>query len=164
MLKLFYGLFVGILLAIFVGVGVNVFYQSPVAPEYPSILNNCGKEATTEQQQAQKDYDAKNKVYMEKMKPYNRNVSIVALAIAVLFLAISLIFERRIPVIADGIMLGGVFTLLYSLGRSLASQDSKYSFAVVTVGLILSFVLGYVRFISPTKTKSSRRRKVARRR
>ena len=67
-------------------------------------------------------------------------------------LAISLAFEKKIKVIADGIMLGGLFSVLYSLGRSFASEDSKYTFVVVTIGLIVAIYLGYHRFIRAPKT------------
>ena len=85
--------------------------------------------------------------YNRKMKPYNRNVSAVTLSAAVILLTVSLAFEKKIKIIADGIMLGGVFTLLYSLGRSFASEDTKYTFVVVSVGLIVAIYLGYHRFI-----------------
>lgn len=44
-------------------------------------------------------------------------------------------------------MLGGLFVLLYSLGRGFASENSKYVFVVVTVGLVTVLYLGYHRFV-----------------
>lgn len=49
-------------------------------------------------------------------------------------------------VINGGIMLGGLFTLFYGLMRGFASQDSKYSFVAVSVGLVIVLFLGYRRF------------------
>lgn len=46
-------------------------------------------------------------------------------------------------------MLGGLFTLFYSIGRGFASEDSKYMFIMVSVGLLLVLFLGYHRFVSP---------------
>ncbi|QQS18821.1 hypothetical protein IPL68_02020 [Candidatus Saccharibacteria bacterium] len=43
-------------------------------------------------------------------------------------------------------MLGGLFTLIYSIGRGFASQNSKYVFIAITVGLALVIYLGYRRF------------------
>lgn len=149
MLKIAYTFFLGILLAIFVGFGIAAFYAQPTMPKWPVELNVVNKEQTPAQQQIQKDYDAKQEVWNEKMKPYNRNVSIFTLLAAVAFVAISLLFEQKISILADGVMLGGVFTLLYSMGRGFASQDSKYSFVVVTIGLGVAFALGYLRFIKP---------------
>lgn len=149
MLKIAYSFFLGILLAVFTGVGIAAFYSQPAMPKWPVELNIVNKEQTPDQQKLQKDFDAKQEVWNQKMKPYNRNVSIAALAIAVLFVAASLLFERKIKVLADGVMLGGVFTLLYSMGRGFASQDSKYSFVVSAIGLAVAFALGYMRFIRP---------------
>jgi hypothetical protein len=147
-LQLIYSLFLGLLLAIFIGVGVSTFYPGPKSPEYPVELNTYGKELTDEQTVKQRDFDQQIKEYDEKMKPYNRNVSIITLSAAVLLLAISLFLEKRnIKVIADGVMIGGLFTLIYSLGRGFAAQDSKYSFVVITIGLAIVLYLGYHRFV-----------------
>jgi hypothetical protein len=59
--------------------------------------------------------------------------------------------KKKVEVISDGVMLGGLFTLLYSLGRGFASQDSKYSFISITVGLMVVLYLGYHRFVRPKK-------------
>ena len=148
-LRIVYTFFLGILLAIFVGVGIDTFYESPPAPSYPVELNTYGKEMTDQQLALQQEWDKKSQAHEEKMKPYNRNVSVITMAAAVTLLTISIVFEKRMKVIADGVMLGGLFTLLYSIGRGLASEDSKYVFAVVTIGLILVLYLGYHRFVRP---------------
>lgn len=150
MLKIVYSFFLGILLAILVGVGVQAFYPQPEAPTYPTELNMIGKDGpTTEQQQLQKDFDAKQSVWNEQMKPYNRNVSIITMVAALIFVTVGLLLESRIGVLANGLVLGGVFTLLYSMGRGFASANSKYSFVVALTGVIVVTVLGYLRFIRP---------------
>jgi len=146
-LKLVYTFFLGLLLAIFVGVGINTFYAGPKAPEYPVELNTYGKEPSSEQVVRQREFDKKVEQHDKEMKPYNRNVSIVALSAAVIFLILSIVFEKKIRIIADGVMLGGLFTLLYSLGRGFASENSKYVFVTITVGLAIVLYLGYHRFV-----------------
>jgi biotin-(acetyl-CoA carboxylase) ligase len=147
MLKLAYTFFLGILLALFVGVGINTFYPGPTAPEFPAELNSYGKELTTEQAAVQRNFDKRMEQFNKDMQPYNRNVSMLALGAAVVFLAVSLAFEKRIKLIADGGMFGGLFTLLYSVGRGFASQDSKYMFIVISAGLVIVLYLGYRRFV-----------------
>lgn len=159
MLKLAYTFFLGILLAIFVGFGIAAFYEQPAMPKWPTELSTIGKEPSVEQEKIQKEFDAKQEVWNEKMKPYNRNVSIMTLLAAVIFVAISLLFEKKINILADGIMLGGVFTLIYSLGRGFASQDSKYSFLIVTIGLVIVLALGYLRFIRPNADLAAKLKK-----
>lgn len=147
-LRFMYTFFLGVLLAIFVGVGVNTFYPGPEPPEYPASLTTySNKEPTDEQQKAEKEFQEQIQQHEKDMQPYNRNVSIITLGAAVVLLTVSLVFEKKIKFIADGIMLGGLFTLFYSLGRSFASQDSKYIFGVVTVALVVVLYLGYHRFV-----------------
>lgn len=147
-LSIIYTFFVGLLLAVFVGFGINTFYTAPPAPEFPSVLNIVGKEPSSEQIAAQNKFDSQNRAYQAAMKPYNRNVSIMALGAAIILLAISLIFEHRIRFIADGVMLGGLFTLVYSLIRGFASGNSRYIFVVISIGLVVVLVLGYRRFVA----------------
>ena len=52
MLKIVYAFFLGILLAISVGMGVAAFYPQPEGPTYPSELNFVNKEPTQQQQQS----------------------------------------------------------------------------------------------------------------
>lgn len=147
-LKLVYTFFLGLLLALFVGFGTNTFYTAPVAPEYPASLDTLGKELTTKQIEVQNSYEKQSRDFeTKKMQPYHRNVSVITLVAAVILLVISLIVEKgKAHIINGGIMLGGLFTLFYGLMRGFASQDSKYSFVAVSVGLVIVLLLGYRRF------------------
>ena len=146
-LRLVYTLFLGVLLAVFVGVGTATFYTSPKMPQYPIELNTGGKVLTPTQIETQNNFDRQMRAYDNAMKPYNRNTSIITLCAGVIFLVISLVFEHRIKLLADGVLLGGLFTLIYSIGRGFASQDTKYTFLTVTIGLIVVVFLGYHRFV-----------------
>jgi hypothetical protein len=151
-IKLVYSLFLGILLAIFVGVGVNTFYPGPEWPEYPSELNySYENEPSEEQREKQKAYDDELKSYEEQSKSYSRNLSIILLAAAVALLVFSLQFEKKIKFISDGVMLGGLFTLLYSLTASFASKDDKLTFGVTTVAVVVVLFVGYLRFVKPSE-------------
>ncbi len=147
-LSIIYTLFVGLLMAFFVGFGINTFYAPPSSPQYPAILNGGQKEATNEQIAAQIKFDNQIKNYQMLMRPYNRNVSIITLIAAVVLLVISLIYENRIRFISDGVILGGLFTLVYSLIRSFASGDSRYIFMVISISLIVVLVMGYRQFVT----------------
>lgn len=147
LLKFIYTFFLGLLLALFVGVGVSTFYPGPTAPEYSVGLNTYGKEISPAQEAKQRAFDKKEQQYNKDMKPYNRNVSIITLVAAVILLTVSMLFEKRMKVIADGVMLGGLFTLIYSVGRGFASENSKYVFVAITIGLAIVLYLGYHRFV-----------------
>jgi hypothetical protein len=155
LLKFVYTVFLGGLLALFVGLGVSTFYAAPKAPEYPNVtpVSTDSKWPSAEEQKAQKKYDQEYKIYTEKDKTYSRNVSIITLSSSVLLLVISLAFERKIRILSDGIMLGGLFLLVYSIGRGFVSQSQKYTFVAVSVGVAVALILGYHRFVRPEKTK-----------
>lgn len=147
-LQLVYTFFLGILIAIFVGAGISTFYPSPERPELPAELSVNSKELTKEQEAKRIEFEESNRKFdKEVLGPYNRDVSIIALTLAVLLISISLAFQHRIKIIANGVMLGGIFTLLYSLGRGFASQDSKFIFIAATIGLLVVLFLGYTKFV-----------------
>lgn len=155
-LTIVYTFFLGLILALFIGLGISTFYTGPKAPEYPVETQAYSKEPTAEQERTQKEYELAYRSYDKDNQVYSRNVSMIALAGAVLLLVISFVFERRNQVIANGLLLGGVFTLLYSIVRGFVSQDTKYTFVAVSVGLVVALYLGYRRFThtqSPQKPK-----------
>ena len=160
LIKYVYIVFLGLILATFVGVGIAAFYKGPTYPETPASLK-YGRpfpEATTATPSAeyikeQEAYDAKSKDFQKQNDTYNRNVSMLALGFAVAMLIISLVFLKKIMVIADGILLGGVLTLAYSIVRGFNSNDDIYRFLVVGAGLISAMVLGYLKFVAPQAKK-----------
>lgn len=157
-LKLIYTFFLSLLIALFVGLGIDAFYPGPTAPDYPSALNLAKPECENyaELKTEQEKFDQAQKDFNEKSKTYNRNVSIISLVSAIIVMIASFAFLSKIKMIADGILLGGVFTTAYSIIRGLMSEDSRFRFLVVTVGLIIALVLGYVKFIHPKEQSSEK--------
>jgi len=154
LIKSLYTLFLAILISLFVGLGIDSFYREPTRPEYPTKLEviEPGKAGpNAEQLIAQKEFDSAQKKYTEELKKYNKNVSIVSLIAAIVILVVSLTFASKIKMIADGVLLGGVFITVYSIIRGFMSESSQFRFLVVTIGLIIALVLGYVKFIKPQK-------------
>lgn len=159
MLKFVYSFFLGLLLVVFVGMGVASFYPAPDAPEYPRSLETASVRPdgyTDEQRAADEKYQADSKDYSARINDYNRNVSMIVLAAAVILVVLGLTMHAKTDVIADGLLLGGTFTLLYSIGRSFAGGDPKYSFMVTSVGLIITMVVGYLKFISPQEVSKKK--------
>jgi len=152
-IKSIYTLFLALLIALFVGLGIDSFYQGPIRPEYPVELNFAKQnlEPTVEQQNIEKEYYEKQKEYDALSKIYNRNVSIIIIIASVIILIVSLTFMAKIKMIADGILLGGVFITAYAIIRGFMSDSSSFRFLVVTIGLIIALVLGYIKFIKPVK-------------
>lgn len=150
-IKFVYTIFLALLIALFVGLGISAFYPGPKEPLYPFQLDaeKPGCEETTELKNVREEYNRAQRDYTENFKPYSRNVSIISIAAAILILIASLTLLSKIKMIADGILLGGVFTTIYSIIRGVLSEDTKFRFLVVTIGLLIALVLGYIKFIKP---------------
>ncbi len=160
-LQVLYMLFLGIVIAALFGLGVDNFYPAPKAPEYPTILQNQQYKTvpTTAQTEAelaaQKQYDSAQKQYTEDMKPYTRNVSIIVMVLAVLALAVSLTVLSRWEILANGFLLGGVFSMAYSIIQGMISEDTKFRFLVICLAALVTLVLGYVKFVRPGEKQSN---------
>lgn len=158
-LRLVYTIFIGVLIATFVGVGIAAFYEGPKFPEPPSSLKLAESMGCKDPsvipglQKEQEEQDRQFKAYEQQSERYNRDVSIASLAAAIIILVISLTFFRKILLIADGLLLGGVLTLIYSIARGFGSGDNKFRFIVVTFGLVISLILGYLKFIKSAKAE-----------
>ena len=160
MLKFIYAVFIGVLFATLVGVGIAAFYPQPKAPEYPNASATFEKPVTeqTEAERAkfarqQAQYDKVFKDYQAKEQEYNRNVSIISLVAAVLALVVSLTLFKAIFIIADGLLFGGLLTLLYSIIRGFAVEDNIFRFIVVAIGFVIAITLGYIKFAPQEKKK-----------
>ncbi len=158
-IKIIYTFLIGIFLAVFVGVGIAAFYPGPKFPEQPAFLKYCSPEGlrvdnTSEYKSQIDNFDKEEKEYQIQSQLYNRNVSVASLIASIIIVITSLTLFKKILVIADGLLLGGVITLIYSVLRGFGSEDNMFRFLVVSVGLFISIFLGYVKFIKPSgKTK-----------
>jgi hypothetical protein len=158
LIKYVYIVFIGILLAAFVGVGIAAFYKGPKPPEYPVELqypeikeNAYMATPSAERVKLQQEQDSQFKEFRNRDEIYQRNVSIIALVAAVIMLVISLTLLKQIQVIADGLLLGGVITLGYSVVRGFGSNDDMVRFMVVSASLLVTIILGYIKFVRPVK-------------
>ena len=62
-------------------------------------------------------------------------------------MAVSLVRANQLPVISNGLLLGGVFAMVYGVGWIVATDTSVARFVVMTVALVITLALGYVRFV-----------------
>ena len=164
-LKYIYTVFLGVLLATFVGVGIAAFYPALKYPEtgYPRMVVPVTEpidkrlDATESARQRAESLETEktHKVFQEMSQTYSRNVSIISLTFAIVILLVSLTLVKNLAYIADGVLLGGVLTLLYSIVRGFESQDNMFRFVVVSIGLAIALVLGYLKFIKPSQEKST---------
>lgn len=151
MLVVVYKVFVGLLLAAFVGVGIAAFAPEPRFPEPPIPMMRPGAaaELSPETQRELDEYQRVSREFRVELGVYNRNVSALSAAAAIVMLALSLTMLRRIDLFSDGFLLGGILTFGYSILRGFVAEDNMFRFVVVSIGLLIALGLGYVRFIRP---------------
>lgn len=156
LLKAIYVVFLGLIIALFDGLGIAAFYETPKRPEQSPLAQetNYAKEPTSQAIEAQKNFDKQMKNYEEnQLGPYNRNVAIITIIIAVLVLAIGLLFSLKFMILSDGLLLGGVFTLLYSVFRAAQANNIRFTFIIVAVALVVTVGLGFWKFLRKPKKK-----------
>jgi len=156
-LKIIYSIFIGVLFATLIGVGIAAFYPEPKPPEYPSALKipregGLNQPVFNELKGEQEEYDRLEKAFREKLEIYNRNVSIIAIVSSIITLVVSLTLFKKIFLIADGLLLGGVLTVLYSIIRGFGSGNNKFQFIIVTISFIVALTLGYIKLAKPSKS------------
>lgn len=158
LLKHIYTVFLAVLIVTFVGVGISAFYKAPKYPEYPPELNfrTAPIDQSTnsaELMEKQIKFEKESRNFQKVNENYSRNVSTIALVASLIILVLSITLVTKIDFMSDGILLGGVFTLVYSIIRGFDAGDEKFRFIVVTVGLAVAMFLGYWRFVKTIQSK-----------
>lgn len=148
MLRFVYTVFIGVLLATFIGVGIAAFYPSPKPPQpsprivAPPDFRDSSISAQYLKEQEQFNLNQQN--FQKENEIYNRNVSIISVIASIAILALSLTALKQL--MADGFLLGGLLTLVYSIFRGFNAHDEIFRFIVVTIGLAIALILGYTKF------------------
>jgi len=173
-IKILYCIFLGLLIVSFVGWGVSALYPTPRWDlEYPDVeeyrygpepsepttadlkdLSPVEKQAAVDDYQVKlKQYEAEVKqhkelarAFSEKTERHGRTVSLISLLFAVVTTALGIGLSMKLPVVSEGLVLGGLFTLIYSIGWSFA-RSPKIAVIPVGVGLVIMIYLGYKRFV-----------------
>jgi hypothetical protein len=140
-LKIVFTLFIGVMVALFVGFGIEAFYP---APPYPNDLEIIYAKEMTEAQQA--TAQALQTAYDEAVKLHNQITSIVVTAVAVIIMFVSMFLEKRNITLTNGLLLGGLFTLIYGSGVGFSAGSAMITFITVAVGLAAVIVVGVRRF------------------
>src|SRR5579859_5480512 len=126
-LRVIFPLFVGVLLALLVGFGILAVDQGP--GELRGVASTQDILAFRASQEA-----------------YDREVSLAASAAALVPLIVAAVLPRRAVVIANGLLLGALFTFIYGAARGMSSEATAASFAAAGIALLLSLAAGHVRF------------------
>ncbi len=157
-----FGIFLGLMVTSFIGVGVYTYYPSP-EEQFNSRIQEASRrqqaiadskapaELTTDDRARMQALTAERDALMDQSREawrvWGRRTSIILVAFATLTMAVSLVRAAQLPVISNGLLLGGVFTMLYGVGWIVATDTSTERFAVITVALAITLGLGYLRFV-----------------
>jgi hypothetical protein len=161
-LQTIFSIFLGLMVAAFVGVGVYTFYPPPQQAFGRQIEELNRGEQAIRNRRAPEDLTAADREQIQSLadernslidasnlgrQAWGRTTSIVLIVFATLAMAVSLVRADQLPVISNGLLLGGVFTMVYGVGWIVATDTSVARFFVMTAALAITLGLGYVRFV-----------------
>lgn len=160
-LRTIFSFFLGLMLAAFVGVGVYTFHSPP--EQFDSQIRDLARrEQAIRNSRSPNELEASDRDQIQEIdrqrndlrdaaenarKPWVQSTSIILMVFATLIMAVSLVRPGQLPVISNGLLLGGIFTMLYGVGWIVASDTSITRFLVMTAGLLTTLGLGYLRFV-----------------
>ena len=144
-LQTLFAIFLGLMVTAFVGVGVYTFYPNPARDFRTQIMNLDRQQqaigtlkpdvALTPEDRAkiQELVDQRNKLQDQSQaasETWGSRTSIILVSLATLVMVVSLTVAKNLPVISNGLLMGGVFTMLYGVGWVIASGTSTTRFIV----------------------------------
>jgi hypothetical protein len=140
-------------------------YQSEPIPPSSDELNYLSTEQRTARlseyeadRQKYRDWETNHQAmeddFSKLLETQGMHVSLISLLIAVVVTAIGLLYSGRLQVIAEGLLLGGIFTLVYSIGWALINTP-KIAVLSVGIGLVVTLVLGYIKFAKKPVEKAA---------
>ena len=161
-LQTIFSFFLGLMVLAFIGVGVNTFYPSPATQQEKAQQEISRKIDAINTANQNKSLDATAQAQITKLqneqnalqdkidaaqKMWARNTSIILVIFATLVMSISLVRSEQLRVLSNGLLLGGLFTMLYGTGWVIFSGNSTARFVVIAFALVVAIGLGYLKFV-----------------
>jgi hypothetical protein len=161
-LQTIFSFFLGLMVVAFVGVGVNTFFPGPsekfsqarqqLSRQQESVSRKAAPGSYSPREQAQLDSLAEEQSKtgqreQAELKDWARSTSIVLVLFATLVLVVSLLLSERLRVISNGLLLGGLFTMIYGVGWVVFSGNSVARFWVISFALAVALGHGYAKFV-----------------
>lgn len=157
-----FSFFLGLIVTAFVGVGVYTFHPPPQEDlmRQREALDRQEQDIRHARPPEQLSADDRDRIaalddqrntlddaIRQAVSSWGRSTSIVLILFATLVMGVSLVRADRLPVISNGLLLGGIFTMLYGVGWIVATDTSVTRFVVMTLALGITLALGYLRFV-----------------
>jgi hypothetical protein len=161
-LQTIFSFFLGLMVLAFIGVGVNTFLPSPAETHQQrrqdlqrqrDELNVQANGHTLDSaQQAEMDrliaeQNALQRTIDAEEKDWSRATSIILVVFATIVMSVSLVRSEQLRVLSNGLLLGGLFTMIYGVAWIIGSGSSVARFAVMAFALVVSIALGWVKFV-----------------
>lgn len=166
-LQAIFAVFLGLMITAVVGVGVYTFHPNPgdAAQEQiqalydeRSAIDGCNtgqcrswEQLTAAEQARTKAIDTEvttlQRAAEEQTNQWRMSTSVILIILATILMAVALTLGDSVTVLSNGVLLGGLFTMLYGVGWGLASGNSITRFVVLVVALVVSLGLGYLKFV-----------------
>ena len=140
-MKLFASVVLGIVIALFVGVGISLFYPEP---SYPSELMTFSNSEPTDA-----EAEASNLAYMEferERQLHSGVVGVVAIALSVLLMVGSMFLAKKNDVVSQGLLVGGLLLICYGATQAISSGNMMVAFISIGAGLVVLIVFILKRF------------------
>lgn len=168
-LQIIFAFFLGLMVTAFLGLGVYTFHPSPSPPLEARSEELRDAQLQLRHGRAETELDSSERARLEALEhelrqidrerreqqeAWARSSSIILMVLATAAMGLSLIRAEPLPVISNGLLLGGVFTMLYGTGWTLASGESQLRFWVITVALVITLGLGWLRFVRAAAASS----------
>jgi hypothetical protein len=129
-LQVIFSVFLGLVVVAFVGIAVNTAYPQPTS-----------------------SYDTYDRAAMDT---WTLTTGVWLLVCATLVMVAAMfIGSERIPVIGNGILLGGLFTMIYAVIMALSSPNRWPRLVVVAVALLVTVGVGYWKFATRRSAPAS---------
>ena len=170
--RVLYCIFLGLLVALFVGWAMSAWFPTPRwETVYRDFEQNMGEPAapspdelnliTADQRTAriqqyetdraayvewQTNHDARDEEFKKISDKQGVTVALISMLIAVVVTSVSLLYSGKLQVITEGLLLGGIFTLIYSIGWTLFRAPTV-AVLIVGVSLVVTIVIGYIKFV-----------------
>lgn len=160
-LQTIFSFFLGLMVLAFIGIGVNTFYESPGQKYDKQLQELYRKQGDISQKavgdmtpaeksrydQLQTQIDDLQAKQQAEMDVWARNTSIVLILFATLVMGVSLVRSEQLRVISNGLLLGGLLTMVYGAGWAIFAGQSIARFGVIVFALAITIGLGYVKFV-----------------
>jgi hypothetical protein len=85
--------------------------------------------------------------HQQKVAKWAEVSSVIIVISATLLVAVGLYLAGKMPILPNGILLGGFFTLFYGTVLGFQSENRYLIFGVTTASLLVVLTAGYLKFV-----------------